>query len=227
MAIRLIPSKETRQEDEMAEQTTRYAATLSIDYPDRELNRLSSFFRIFASIPIFIVLGLLIGSTFGNNEAKEAGRHMQVTAGLVTLPTILMILFRQKYPKWWFDWNLALSRFCMRVSAYVALMRDEYPSSDEEQAIHLDLVYPDVKKDLNRWLPLVKWLLAIPHYIVLVFLGIAALFCVIFAWFAILFTSHYLKGLFDFVLGVSRWSLRVEAYAFLMLTDKYPPFELR
>jgi hypothetical protein len=210
----------------MTQQTTQYAATLSIDYPDRKLNRLTSFFRIFTSIPIWIVLGLLIGATSGNNEAKEAGRHMQITAGLVTLPTILMILFRQKYPKWWFDWNLALSRFSMRLSAYLALMRDEYPSTDEDQSIHLDLVYPDAKKDLNRWLPLVKWLLAIPHYIVLFFLGIAAVFCVIFAWFAILFTGRYPKGLFDFVLGVSRWSLRVEAYAFLMLTDKYPPFAL-
>ena len=147
-------------------------------------------------------------------------------AGLVISPTLLMILFRQKYPKWWFDWNLALSRFSMRVSAYLALMRDEYPSTDEAQAVHLDLVYPDVKTNLNRWLPLVKWFLAIPHYIVLVFLAIAVVVCVIIAWFVILFIGRYPKGLFDFVLGVFRWSLRVEAYALLMLTDKYPPFAL-
>ena len=208
----------------MAIQTTPYPATLSIDYPDRGLNRLTSFFRIFTSIPIWIVLVLLAGTTFESNAASW--RVQIVTAGSIVLPTLLMILFRQKYPKWWFDWNLALSRFGMRVATYLALMRDEYPSTDEEQAVHLDLVYPDVKTKLNRWLPLVKWFLAIPHYIVLVFLAIAAVVCVIIAWFAILFTGRYPKGLFDFILGVSRWSLRVEAYAFLMLTDKYPPFAL-
>lgn len=211
----------------MAEQMTPYTVTLSIDYPERKLNKLTSFFRILASIPIWIILALLVGATFESNEAREAGWRIQViTAGFVILPTLLMILFRQKYPKWWFDWNLALSRFGMRVSAYLALMRDEYPSTDEEQAVHLDLVYPDVKTNLNRWLPLVKWLLAIPHYIVLAFMGIAVVVCVIIAWFAILFTGRYPKGLFSFVLGVFRWSLRVEAYAALMLTDKYPPFEL-
>ena len=212
----------------MAEQITPYAATLSIDYPDRKLNRLTSFFRIFTSIPIWVVLALLVGMTFGNNEAREAGWRLQAAAaGFVIAPTLLMILFRQKYPKWWFDWNLALTRFSMRVSAYLALMRDEYPSTDEEQAVYLNLVYPDVKANLNRWLPLVKWFLAIPHFIVLVFLCIAAVVCVIIAWFAILFTGRYPKGLFNFVLGVSRWSLRVQAYALLMLTDKYPPFALR
>ena len=211
----------------MGEPMTPYAATLSIDYPDRNLNRLSSFFRIFTSIPIWVILALLVGATFESHEAREAGWRIQVvTAGLVVSPTILIILFRQKYPRWWFDWNLALSRFSMRVSAYLALMRDEYPSTDEEQAVHLDLTYPDVKANLNRWLPLVKWLLAVPHYVVLAFLAVAAVVCVIVAWFAILFTGRYPKGLFDFVLGVFRWSLRVEAYALLMLTDKYPPFAL-
>jgi hypothetical protein len=211
----------------MAEQTAPYAATLSIDYPDRNLNRLTSFFRLFTSIPIFIILAFLIGATFGGEQANHAGWHAQyTTAGFVVAPTILMILFRQKYTKWWFDWNLAMSRFSMRVSAYLALMRDEYPSTDEEQSVHLDLVYPDVEKDLNRWLPLVKWLLAVPHYIVLFVLGIAAVVCMIIAWFVILFTGRYPKGLFDFIVGVFRWSLRVEAYAILMLTDKYPPFAL-
>lgn len=211
----------------MAEQMTPYPATLSIDYPDRKLNRLTSFFRIFTSIPIWIILALLVGATFESYEAQEVGWRIQIIAtGLVIFPTLLMIVFRQKYPKWWFDWNLALSRFSMRVYAYLALMRDEYPSTDEEQSVHLDLVYPDVETKLNRWLPLIKWFLAIPHYIVLAFLGIAAVVCVIIAWFAILFTGRYPKGLFDFILGVFRWSLRVEAYAFLMITDRYPPFAL-
>lgn len=209
----------------MAIQATPYPATLSIDYPDRELNRLSSFFRLFTAIPIVIILVLLAGTTLESNTAEETGWRVQIVPA-VALPTVLMILFRQKYPKWWFDWNLALSRCGMRVCAYLALMRDEYPSTEEEQAVHLELVYPDVKANLNRWLPLVKWFLAIPHYIVLVFLAIAAVVCIIVAWFTILFTGRYPRDLFNFVLGVSRWSLRVEAYAFLMLTDKYPPFSL-
>ena len=105
-------------------------------------------------------------------------------------------------------------------------MRDEYPSTDEEQSVHLDIVYPDAKEDLNRWLPLVKWLLAIPHYFVLIILGIVSMVLIIIAWFAILFTSRYPKEMFDFVVGVERWSLRVTAYAFLLTTDKYPPFRL-
>jgi hypothetical protein len=146
--------------------------------------------------------------------------------GLLFFGPLLMILFRQKYPQWWFDFNLQLARFSTRVSSYLALMSDRYPSTDEEQSVHLDLDYPNVKQDLNRWLPLVKWLFAIPHYVVLLFLGIAAVFAVIFAWFAILFTGRYPQGLFDFVEGVMRWWLRVEAYALLLVTDRYPPFRL-
>ena len=146
--------------------------------------------------------------------------------GTLFLPLVLMILFRKKYPKWWFDWNLSLTRFSIRSASYLALLRDEYPSTDEEQAIHLNLVYPDAEKDLGRGWPLIKWLMAIPHYFLLIFLGIAAFVCIIIAWFAILFTGRYPKGLFDFVVGVMRWGLRVEAYAFLLITDKYPPFSL-
>jgi hypothetical protein len=137
-----------------------------------------------------------------------------------------MILFRQKYPRWWYDWNLELMRFSNRIAAYLALMDDRYPSTDERQGVTLDFPYPDAARDLNRWLPLVKWLLAIPHYIVLVFLWIAAILVIIFAWFAILFTGRYPRGLFDFVLGVIRWENRVVAYAFVLVTDKYPPFRL-
>jgi hypothetical protein len=137
-----------------------------------------------------------------------------------------MILFRQKYPRWWFDWNLELLRFSNRVTAYLALMDDRYPSTDEHQSVRLDFPYPDVPRDLNRWLPLVKWLLAIPHYILLVFLWIAAIVAVVIAWFAILFTGRYPRGLFDFVLGVLRWSNRVVGYAFTLVTDRYPPFQL-
>lgn len=211
------------------EPVTGYPVSFSVDYPDRNLNRLSTFFRIFAAIPIFIIVVLLTGTGWqqpwmGSGVERQ---NYQYTAGaLVGLPTLLMILFRQKYPRWWFDWNLALTRFSSRVGAYLTLLRDEYPSTDEEQAVHIEIPYPDVKKDLNRWLPLVKWLLAVPHYIVIAFLGFAALVCVVIAWFAILFTGRYPKGLFNFVVGVNRWWLRVIAYAFLLTTDRYPPFRL-
>jgi hypothetical protein len=140
---------------------------------------------------------------------------------------MLMIVFREKYPRWWFDFSLELARFGARVGAYLALLTDRYPSTDEEQAVQLELDYPDVKTDLNRWLPLVKWLLALPHYVALVFLFVVAVLAVLAAWFAILFTGRYPRGLFDFVVGVGRWALRVEAYAFFLLTDEYPPFSLR
>jgi hypothetical protein len=138
-----------------------------------------------------------------------------------------MIIFRQRYPRWWFDFSRELTRFGYRVGAYLTLLTDQYPSTVEEQAVHLEIDYPDVKNDLNRWMPLVKWLLAIPHYIVLGFLAIAAFFAVVIAWLAILATGQYPRGLFDFVVGVGRWGLRVNAYAFLLVTDRYPPFSLR
>lgn len=200
-----------------------YPAKLSIDYPDRKLNRLTTFFRLFMAIPILIILYLLIGVSTGGSEGNWSGA---VTAGgLVFLPTLLMILCRKKYPRWWFDWNLAVTRFCTRVSAYLALMTDVYPSTDEEQSVHIDIDYPDAQK-LSRGLPIVKWIMAIPHYIVLVFLVIAVEVVVIISWFVILFTGRYPRQLFDFVVDVYRWSLRVSAYAFILVTDKYPPFSL-
>ena len=208
----------------MVETPTAYPMSLFIDYPDRKLNRLTTFFRPFTVIPIIIILGLVIGVTF--NWQGDGGNYQYAMGGLVVLPLILMLLFRQKYPRWWFDWNLAITRFSTRVYAYLVLLRDEYPSTDEEQAVHIDIPYPNAKDELNRWLPLVKWIMAIPHYIVLFFLGIAAWVVVIIAWFAILFTGRYPKDMFDFVVGVFRWSLRVTVYAFLLTTDRYPPFRL-
>jgi hypothetical protein len=138
-----------------------------------------------------------------------------------------MIVFRRKYPRWWFDWNLELQRFGSRVAAYLALMDDRYPSTDDQQAVHLDYAYPDAKRDLNRWLPLVKWFLAIPHYAVLVVLNLAAVLAVVAAWFAILATGRYPRGLFGFVEGVIRWNDRVIGYALTLVTDEYPPFRLK
>jgi hypothetical protein len=210
----------------MAEGKKPYPASLSVDYPDRELNRLTSFFRLIVIIPIGILLCLV------NGAAWESGKGHQwlvplSAGGVLFLATMLMLVFKQKYPRWWFDWNIALTKFGARVGAYLALLRDEYPSTDEDQAVHIEIPYPDARKDLNQWLPLVKWLLAIPHYIILFFLCIAAIFVVLITWFAILFTGRYPKGLFDFVVGVMRWSLRVIAYAALLTTDEYPPFTLR
>jgi len=209
----------------MADKPESYPATLSIDYPDRPLNKLTTFFRWFTVIPIAIVLSLITSSTF-QWKVDEVGYELAGAGGVIFLALLLMILFRQKYPRWWFDWNLALTRFSYRVSAYMGLLRDEYPSTDEEQAVHVNLEYPDAEKDIDRGMPLVKWFLAIPHYIVLAFLFLAAMVCVIIAWFAILFTGRYPVGLFNFVTGVLRWSLRVSAYAFLLITDEYPPFSL-
>ena len=209
----------------MAKTSTMYPVSLSIDYPDRTLNKLTTFFRIFTAIPIVIIIGLLTSAGAGVGGDGGWSWGYTAVAGLF-LPLLLMILFRQKYPKWWFDWNLALTKFSNRVGAYIGLLTDEYPSTDEEQLVHIEIPYPDVKNELNRWLPLVKWLLAVPHYIVLFFLYIVAIVCVVIAWFAILFTGRYPRGLFDFVVGVFRWGLRVGAYAFLLVTDQYPPFRL-
>jgi hypothetical protein len=200
-----------------------YPVQFSVDYPDRPLNRVTTFFRIFTVIPIAIVLGTVSGQTWGPSNGRY---YVAAAGGLLFLGPLLMILFRLKYPKWWFDWNLELQRFSNRVGIYLALMDDRYPSTDEHQSVRLDYRYPDVPVELNRFLPLVKWLLAIPHYIVLFFLSIAAFFVVLFAWFAILFTGRYPRGLFDFVLGVSRWYNRVVGYAFVLITDQYPPFRL-
>lgn len=213
----------------MAENQNKYPASLKIDYPEKPLNRLTTFFRLITVIPIGIILSLVSGSTFEktvNEAAYEITYEIGAAGGIIFFALLLMILFQQKYPKWWFDWNVALTKFMYRVSAYVALLRDEYPSTDEEQAVHIDIKYPDVKKELNSGMPLIKWFLAIPHYFVLAFLAFAAVICVIIAWFAILFTGKYPEGLFNFVTGVMRWGLRVEAYAFLLITDRYPPFSL-
>jgi hypothetical protein len=199
-----------------------FPATLEIDYPDRELDRLTTFFRPLTVIPIALILALLTKSTVRAGSATYATG----SGGIVLLATVLMLLFRQKYPRWWFDWNLGLTRFGIRVWGYLALLRDEYPSTDAEQAVHVGIPYPDPARDLNRWLPLIKWVLAIPHYIVLGVLSIAACVCVIIAWFAILFTGRYPRSLFDFVVGVFRWWLRVAAYSLLLTTDRYPPFTL-
>jgi hypothetical protein len=204
-----------------------FPVNLSVEYPDRPLDRLTTAFRIFVAIPIMIVLGAVSGTTWSYYSSSGTVHVVAGAGGLLVHGPLLMILFRQKYPRWWFDWNLELQRFTNRVLVYVLLMDDRYPSTDQEQGLRLDYAYPGVPRELNRFLPLVKWLLAIPHYIVLAFLWIAVFFVVIVAWFAILFTGRYPRGIFDFVEGVVRWGQRVVAYAFTLVTDRYPPFSLR
>ena len=204
---------------------TPYPIHLTIDYPERPLDRFSTGFRIIYALPILAVAAAVGGGTtqFGSGDRSYA---WSAAGGLLFFAPLLMIVFRERYPRWWFDWNLNLARFTTRVTAFVALMDDRYPSTEDEQYVHLTLPYPDPKADLNRWLPLVKWFLAIPHYIVLFFLTIGAILAAIGAWFAILFTGRYPRGLFDYIEGVLRWHARVLGYAFLLLTDRYPPFSL-
>jgi len=205
-----------------------YPARLRIDYPER-LDRLTTLLRIVWIIPILIILSLVTASGGSTVTVGEQGERLRNTGGSVVgslgFATALMIVFRQRYPRWWFDFQLALARFAFRIGSYFALLRDEYPSTEDEQAVHLELDYPDARV-LNRWLPLVKWLLAIPHYIVLLVLFVFTVVAIVAAWFTILFTGRYPRGLFDFVVGVGRWALRVEAYALLLITDRYPPFSL-
>ena len=219
----------------MAAEFTRpaYPARLEVDYPEQGLNRATTLFRLILAIPIVVVGAVLTGGGWSDGQqgddilmaAVSAAVSIAVSAGgVVFLPVLLMIVFRRKYPRWWFDWNVELTRFSTRVGAYFLLLRDEYPSTDEEQAVHIEIDYPDAERDLNRWLPLVKWLLAFPHYVVFGLLSIAVLVVTVIAWFAIVFTGRYPRGMFDFVVGWSRWALRVNAYAFLLVTDRYPPF---
>ncbi len=209
----------------MQHQTTQYPVNVRIEYPERA-DRLTTFFRIVTVFPVMVVFVLLLGGHVPAESAKETS-CVCYGGGMLFLPPLLMILFRHKYPKWWFDWNAQLSRFGMRVFSYLLLLRHEYPSTDNEQQVHVELPYPDVKKELHRVMPLVKWFLAIPHLVVLSFLAVAVVVCTLIAWVAILITGSYPRSMFEFVVGVMRWGFRVSAYAFLLTTDRYPPFSLK
>lgn len=202
-----------------------YPARLDVDYPDAR-DRLSVLLRLVLVIPILVVIGLIQGGSTGTAGAGDYVAWTGASAGGIAAATALMLLFRQRYPRWWFDFQLEFARFSTRVGAYFGLLRDEYPSTEDEQGVHLELDYPDAGQ-LSRWLPLVKWLLAIPHYLVLFVLGVGLFFAIVFSWFAILLTGRIPRGIFDFAVGWGRWALRVQAYAFLMLTDRYPPFSLK
>src|SRR4051812_42822811 len=161
------------------------AVTFSVDYPDRELDRLSSALRLIWAIPIVLLLGAVSGGS------AAAG-------GLLVLAPMAMLVVRGRYPGWWFGWNVELLRFGNRVAAYLALMDDRYPSTEDEQAVRLSIADPGRAPQLHRGLPLVKWLLALPHYVVLAVLWVGVVVAVIAAWFAILFTGRYPRGLFSY-----------------------------
>jgi len=215
-------------------ESSSYSVRLDVDYPET-LDRFTTFFRLIWAIPIVMVAAVLSANGYETVKVvsdtgeiiSEASRSVGGITGALFLATALMIVFRQKYPRWWFDFAREFTRFTTRIAAYLLLLTDKYPSTTDEQTVHLEIDYPDAERDLNRWLPLVKWLLAIPHYIVLSFLVVGAAFAVLFAWFAVLVTGRYPEGLFGYVVGVARWALRVEAYAVLLVTDDYPPFSLR
>jgi len=204
----------------------KHPVTLDIDYLEKS-DRLTTAFRLILIIPIFIVFAFLTTNGYNGEYVEDDENWSFFLAGIIFIPTLLMILFRHKYPKWWFNFNVEFVKFGTRVGAYFFLLRDEYPSTDEEQAVHINIPYPDAKNDLVNWMPLVKWLLAIPHVIILLFLWIGAVIGVIIAWFAILLTGSHPKGIHDFIVGVMRWTLRAEAYALLLTTDEYPPFSLK
>lgn len=213
----------------MVTQTTSYPARLEIDYPEK-LDRLTTLLRAIWAIPILVIMALLTGGG-GESVVTETGETIQTTGWQIAsglfLATMLMIVFRERYPRWWFDFSRELTRFTTRVGAYLVALTDRYPSTVEQQSVHLEIDYPDVKQDLNRWLPLVKWFLAIPHYLVLSVLIAIALLAAVVGWFAVLITGRYPRALFDYLVGVGRWTLRVQAYAFLLVTDQYPPFSLK
>lgn len=202
----------------------KYPVNLNIEYTGQS-NRLTVFFRLFIAIPVLIILALLVNEIHNDSKINENHRHVYTT-GIVFIPTMLMIVIRKKYPKWWYDWNLELTKFSTRVASYVLLLRDDYPSTDKEQGVHLTIPYPDVKKELNRWLPLIKWLLVFPHLILLCFLFAGVFLVTLYAWFFILFSGRYPKIFFNYTVGILRWSIRVSAYALMLTTDKYPPFRL-
>jgi hypothetical protein len=200
-----------------------YPVDLKIEYQDRELNRTTTFFRLFTLIPIAIILGFLAAGPMAHPDASAFAGG---AAGLIVIPTALMLIFEGKYPRWWFDFNKQLMAFILRVTAYTLLIDDRYPSIDEEQGVKLTLEYPNAETELSRFMPVIKWILAIPHYFVLFFLGIGVLFATIYAWFMVLFTGRYPADIFEFVEGTLRWHVRVLGYAALLVTDEYPPFRL-
>lgn len=187
-----------------------YPVRYDVEYPEGKRNRLTTLFRFILILPAVLIAGLVTAA-----------------AGALSLATLLLILFRRKYPRAWFDWQVEMTRLSARVAAYAGYLRDEYPATDDQQAVTLDFDYPDAGVDLRRGMPLIKWLLVLPHFVILAVLVTAQFVVSIIAWLVIIFAGFYPRGMFNFSVGVNRWSERVNAYAFMLTTDRYPPFSLR
>ena len=187
--------------------TSDYPAQFDVEYTEAR-NRVTVLFRLILAIPILILSSL-------------------VTAAVQNLSfgVALMLLFRRRYPRVWFDWALYVNQFSYRVNAYMAFLVDEYPSTTDPQRVRTDAQLDEAS--LSRGMPLVKWFLAIPHYIVLALLFVAVAVVLLLAWFIILITGRFPRGMFNFVVGTMRWTWRVNAYALLLSTDRYPPFSLK
>jgi len=186
-----------------------YPLRFDIEYPE-QLSRWLIFIKWLLAVPHFLILYAL-GSV----------------ANVITFIAFFAILFTGRYPRGLFDFVVNIYRWQENVFAYYALFRDEYPPFSWEPGKYPVTFEVEYSENLSRWMIFVKWLLAIPHIIILVFLYVAALVVWVIVWFAILFTGRFPRGLFDFLVGVNRWGLRVNAYAFLLLRDDYPPFSLR
>jgi hypothetical protein len=193
---------------EVASAPLDYPVRFDVQYPE-QLSRWLIFVKWILAIPHFLILYAL-----------------NAVAGICVLIGFFAILFTRQFPRGLWDFVVNTRRWNENNSAYIALMRDEYPPFSWEPGVYPVTLEVDYPEEMNRWLPLVKWLLAIPHLIVLSVLYIAAIVVIIIAWFAILFTGQFPRGMFDFVVGVMRWNNRVYAY-FYLLRDEYPPFSLK
>mmetsp|Transcript_12298 Transcript_12298/g.29571 ORF Transcript_12298/g.29571 Transcript_12298/m.29571 type:complete len:269 (-) Transcript_12298:213-1019(-) len=187
-----------------------YPARLEVDYREDDVSRIEVLLRIFKIIPV-LLFSAFVGST-------------------LYLSTLIMVMFQLKYPRWWFDFRLEYKRYSTRIGTFVALMTDKYPSTTDEQIVHLDIDYPgqDVSQSMNRWGPLYKIILSVPHFFICFALKIGYLLALVVVWIYLLVAGgKYPKFIFDYIVSYWRWSLRYDAYTFLLVTDEYPPFSMK
>jgi hypothetical protein len=182
-------------------------------------DRATAFARLILVFPVFIFLSSFSIETFFNE-------NMLQTYGLVILPVVLALLFRGVYPSYVLSFNKAVFGLVNRIWAYVALLTDEYPSIEDSGVVRI--TYPEVDggKSLSRGLPLVKWLLAIPLYIVGFVYAIYGFIMLVLGWLNILFTGTMSAGSADAIVRVTQFWNRIYGYAVLLVTDEYPSFSL-
>jgi len=190
-----------------------------IDVSLTERNRLTAFFRLILVVPAFIFISSFAPTASFSDDGSA------ILAGLLALPAALAIVVRQVYPSYVLAFNEAVLSLQTRVDAYLLLLSDQYPSIEENDVV--SVTFPEVDaKQLNRWLPLVKWLLALPLYLVGIVYFIYAALLTLLGWFSILFTGNYPEVCAEGVVGTIAYWNRVAGYAFLLVTDEYPTFSL-